>query len=137
VEVVLLTASLCSRSEQQAASARVLSGSICRAAVSFVATSPHAALQQGPCADLALLRCFLCLQDTVQSAFKSTGVDVDSFSKTTSVVSKTASEGVTAAKPLLSQAITFLTTTEPVGSVNAIGVHSSVQHARVTSASRL
>jgi len=54
------------------------------------------------------------VQDTVQSAFKSTGVDVDSFSKTTSVVTKTASEGVTAAKPLLSQAITFLTTTEPV-----------------------
>jgi hypothetical protein len=94
-------------------------------------------LQQGPCADLALLHCFLCLQDTVQSAFKSTGVDVDSFSKTTSVVSKTASEGVTAAKPLLSQAITFLTTTEPVGGVNAIRVHSSVQHTLVTSASRL
>lgn len=54
------------------------------------------------------------VQDTVQSAFKSTGVDVDSISKTTSVVTKTAEEGVTAAKPFLSQAINFLTTTEPV-----------------------
>lgn len=54
------------------------------------------------------------VQDTVQSAFKSTGVDVDSFSKTTSVVTKTAEEGVTAAKPFLSQAINFLTTTDPV-----------------------
>lgn len=54
------------------------------------------------------------LQDTVQSAFKSTGVDVDTITKTTNVVTKTATEGVTAAKPFLSQAVTFLTTTEPV-----------------------
>lgn len=54
------------------------------------------------------------MQDTVQSAFRSTGVDVSSISKTTGIVTKTAEEGVTAAKPFLSQAITFLTTTEPV-----------------------
>lgn len=55
----------------------------------------------------------------MQSAFKSTGVDVDSISKTTSVVTKTANEGVTAAKPLLSQAINFITTTEPVSAMRA------------------
>lgn len=62
------------------------------------------------------MTCVCCLyaQDTVQSAFKSTGVDVSSISKTTSVVTKTANEGVSAAKPFLSQAVTFLTTTEPV-----------------------
>lgn len=54
------------------------------------------------------------VQDTVQSAFKSTGVDVNSISKTTGLVTKTAEEGVTAAKPLLAQAANFLTTTEPV-----------------------
>lgn len=70
------------------------------------------------------------LQDTVQSAFKSTGVDVDSISKTTSVVTKTANEGVTAAKPLVSQAINFLTTTDPV-SINTGCLHLVVAFAVV------
>lgn len=56
------------------------------------------------------------LQDTLDSALKSTGVDVNSLSKTTTAVTQTANEGVSVAKPFLSQAITFLTTTEPVSS---------------------
>jgi len=56
------------------------------------------------------------LQDTFDSALKSTGVDVNSLSKTTTAVTQTANEGVSVAKPFLSQAITFLTTTEPVSS---------------------
>jgi len=54
------------------------------------------------------------VKDTLDSALKSTGVDVNSLSKTTTVVTQTANEGVSVAKPFLSQAITFLTTTEPV-----------------------
>jgi rhodanese-related sulfurtransferase len=54
------------------------------------------------------------VSDTVQSAFQATGVDMNSISKTTSVVTKTANEGVTAAKPLVAQAINFLTTSDPV-----------------------
>jgi hypothetical protein len=53
-------------------------------------------------------------QDTLGSTLKATGVDLDSLSKTTAAVTKTANEGVTVAKPLLSQAYSFLTTTEPV-----------------------
>lgn len=69
----------------------------------------------------------LHMQDTVQSAFKSTGVDVNSITKTTSVVTKTAEEGVTAAKPLLAQAVNFLTTTEPV-SVPHHAIHKQKLH---------
>lgn len=68
----------------------------------------------------------LHMQDTVQSAFKSTGVDINSITKTTSVVTKTAEEGVTAAKPLLSQAANFLTTTEPVSVPNHAIISKSV-----------
>jgi hypothetical protein len=55
-----------------------------------------------------------CLQESLTSAVNATGVDVNSLSRTTAVVSKTATEGVTAAQPFVSKAITFLTTTEPV-----------------------
>jgi hypothetical protein len=54
------------------------------------------------------------LQDSLQSAINSVGVDVDSISRTTNLVNKTASEGATAAQPFISKALTFLTTTEPV-----------------------
>eukprot|EP00879_Flechtneria_rotunda_P001047 GHRR01001184.1.p1 GENE.GHRR01001184.1~~GHRR01001184.1.p1 ORF type:complete len:429 (+),score=162.31 GHRR01001184.1:83-1288(+) len=54
------------------------------------------------------------VKDSVTSAFKTTGVDVDGLQRTTEVVSKTANEGVTAAQPLLSKVINFVTTTEPV-----------------------
>jgi hypothetical protein len=59
------------------------------------------------------------LQDSLQSAINSVGVDVDSISRTTNVVTKTATEGATAAQPFVSKAITFLTTTEPVSNCTA------------------
>lgn len=54
------------------------------------------------------------VKDSLQSAINSVGVDVDSISRTTNVVTKTATEGATAAQPFISKALTFLTTTEPV-----------------------
>lgn len=56
----------------------------------------------------------LCVQESLSSAFTATGVDVNSIQRTTDVVQKTATEGVSAAQPFLSQFITFITTTEPV-----------------------
>jgi hypothetical protein len=44
-----------------------------------------------------------CPQDTLTGAIKSTGVDLDTVSKTTSTVAKTAADGATAAQPLLSK----------------------------------
>ena len=44
---------------------------------------------------------------------------MNSLSKTTTVVTQTANEGVSAAKPFLSQAFTFLTTTEPVSDMES------------------
>jgi rhodanese-related sulfurtransferase len=54
------------------------------------------------------------VKDSLSSAFTATGVDVDSIQRTTDVVQKTATEGVSAAQPFLSKFITFITTTEPV-----------------------
>eukprot|EP00775_Hariotina_reticulata_P005852 gene5852-6093_t len=54
------------------------------------------------------------VKESLTSAVNASGVDVNSLSRTTAVVSKTATEGVTAAQPFVSKAITFLTTTEPV-----------------------
>eukprot|EP00878_Enallax_costatus_P000403 GHUV01000492.1.p1 GENE.GHUV01000492.1~~GHUV01000492.1.p1 ORF type:complete len:402 (+),score=171.48 GHUV01000492.1:78-1283(+) len=54
------------------------------------------------------------VKDSLSSAFTATGVDVNSITRTTNVVSKTATEGVEAAQPFLSKAINFITTTEPV-----------------------
>jgi hypothetical protein len=45
---------------------------------------------------------------------KGAGVDVDSISRTTTTVVKTATEGANAATPFLTKAVNFLTTTEPV-----------------------
>jgi diacylglycerol kinase len=61
-----------------------------------------------------LLLFLLSLQESLQSAINSVGVDVDSISRTTNVVTKTATDGATAAQPFISKALTFLTTTEPV-----------------------
>jgi hypothetical protein len=58
--------------------------------------------------------CISLLQDTLGSAVKASGVDVDNLSRTTAAVTRTAEEGVTAAKPFLTQAVSFLTTTDPV-----------------------
>jgi len=51
--------------------------------------------------------------DTLQSAFKSTGVDVGAIKTTTSTLAKTAQEGATVATPFVNKAIDFLTTAEP------------------------
>ncbi|KAF8068332.1 Calcium sensing receptor [Scenedesmus sp. PABB004] len=52
--------------------------------------------------------------DSLQSAIKGAGVDVDSLQRTTAVAAKTATEAATTAQPFLTKAYTFLTTTEPV-----------------------
>ncbi|KAF6254588.1 hypothetical protein COO60DRAFT_1703264 [Scenedesmus sp. NREL 46B-D3] len=54
------------------------------------------------------------VKDSLQSAINSVGVDVESFSRTSETVTKTANEGATAAQPFISKALTFLTTTDPV-----------------------
>ena len=51
--------------------------------------------------------------DALTGAAKSTGVDLDAVKGAAAAAAKTAADGATAATPLLQQAWTFLTTTEP------------------------
>jgi hypothetical protein len=53
-------------------------------------------------------------QDTLTGAIKSSGVDLDSAAKTAATAAKAATDGAAAAKPLLEQAATFLTTADPL-----------------------
>lgn len=58
--------------------------------------------------------CCASPQESLSSAIKTAGVDVGSLQRTTSVVTKTATESAAAAQPFISKAVTFLTTTDPV-----------------------
>jgi hypothetical protein len=53
------------------------------------------------------------LQDTLQSALRSTGVDLGSLKTTTGTLAKTAEEGAAVATPFLTKVANFLTTAEP------------------------
>ncbi|KAI8465256.1 MAG: hypothetical protein J3K34DRAFT_454792 [Monoraphidium minutum] len=53
------------------------------------------------------------VQETLTGAIKSSGVDIDTVAKSTATAAKAATEGATAAKPLLQQALTFLSSSDP------------------------